>query len=233
MDSHRYLSPYLTKPATKRDWGRLRPNFRLLDGRWQRRFTLLWHYRPRLSLRSWAGLGAWAVILVIGMSAYTHQAGSIQPSMVTSGKQASIIHTANNKTTALAAKAAAILPDGPTGQLLPPGTMAPFNTFTNGYAHGQCTWYAASRRPVPGNWGNARTWYGRAQAAGWAVGATPAVAAIAWTSAGYYGHVAVVEDVIKDETTGKVSVLISEMNYTGLNRIDKRWVDASAFKYIY
>jgi surface antigen len=162
------------------------------------------------------------------MTAYNTRADSFQPPMVSSAKQANIVHAAGSRTTAPVAKAAE-LPDGPTGQLLPPGTLAPVRTYANGYAAGQCTWYVAGRRPVPGNWGNARTWYNRAQAAGWSVGTTPAKAAIAWTSAGYYGHVAVVEDVDVASNT----VLVSEMNYTGLYRISKRWVNANAFKYIY
>jgi surface antigen len=107
--------------------------------------------------------------------------------------------------------------------------MAPIYTYGNSYARGQCTWYVAGRRPVPSNWGNAVSWYSRAQTAGWAVGTTPAIAAIAWTPQGYYGHVALVEDV--DAQTGQV--LISEMNYLGSYKLDKRWVPATTFKYIY
>lgn len=119
------------------------------------------------------------------------------------------------------------LPAGPSGQLLPPGTMAPAYTYANSYVRGQCTWYVAGRRQIPGNWGDARTWYPRAQSAGWSVGATPAVAAIAWTPAGARGHVAVVEAIENGQ------VLISEMNYMGAYKIDKRWAPISAFKYIY
>ena len=110
------------------------------------------------------------------------------------------------------------------------GAIAPFGTYRNNYAYGQCTWYVASRRPTPTNWGNANTWYYRAAAAGRRVGSIPAVGAIAWTSAGRYGHVALVERVSAD---GR-QVTISEMNYNGnWNRITTRTVPASYFRYIY
>jgi surface antigen len=112
---------------------------------------------------------------------------------------------------------------------MPAGTMAPFGTFRNSYAWGQCTWYAASRRQIPANWGNANTWYYRALGSGWKVGTTPAVAAVAWTGAGYYGHVALVEQVSAD---GR-QVLVSEMNYRGIGIRSSRWAPASSFRYIY
>jgi hypothetical protein len=121
------------------------------------------------------------------------------------------------------------LPGGPTGMLLPPGTMAPPGTFANSYVKGQCTWYVAGRRQVPSTWGNARSWYYHASAEGWKVGSVPAIAAIAWTPAGTYGHVAVVEQISADGS----QVFISEMNYKGPYIRSTRWVSASAFKYIY
>jgi surface antigen len=105
--------------------------------------------------------------------------------------------------------------------------MAPPYTFSNSYSSGQCTWYVAGRRQVPHGWGNADTWYQHAREAGWGVGATPAIGAIAWTSSGYYGHVALVEVI---EGT---KIQISEMNYLGDYQIDHRWVDATSFQYIY
>lgn len=98
---------------------------------------------------------------------------------------------------------------------------------TETYQFGHCTYYVAGKRPVPPGWGHAKHWYGRANAAGFATGTEPSVGAIAWTSAGYYGHVALVEAV-----EGPM-VLVSEMNYTGWNKISRRWVPASTFKYIY
>lgn len=109
------------------------------------------------------------------------------------------------------------------------GTLLPrFTPRANGYSYGYCTYYVAGRRYVPGGWGNARNWYYNAQFAGYAVGRTPAVGAIAWTPAGYYGHVAYVEQVNGDQ------ILVSEMNYAGWNRITSRWVHYSNFGgYIY
>jgi surface antigen len=98
----------------------------------------------------------------------------------------------------------------------------------NGYAYGYCTYYVASRRNVPTNWGNANTWYYNAQASGFSVGSTPVPGAIAWSGAGYYGHVAYVESA----SGGMVTV--SEMNYNGYwNRVTSRTVPASSFRYIY
>jgi N-acetylmuramoyl-L-alanine amidase len=98
----------------------------------------------------------------------------------------------------------------------------------NGYSRGYCTFYVASRRAVPAFWGNANSWYYNAQASGFKVGSTPIPGAIAWTGAGYYGHVAYVESV-----SGSM-VTISEMNYNGnWNRVTSRTVPASSFRYIY
>ena len=98
----------------------------------------------------------------------------------------------------------------------------------NSYAFGYCTYYVASRRSVPSFWGNANAWYYNAQASGFHVGSTPAPGAVAWTGAGYYGHVAYVESV----NGGMVT--ISEMNYNGgWDRVSYRTVSASSFRYIY
>lgn len=97
----------------------------------------------------------------------------------------------------------------------------------NRYARGNCTWYVASKRAVPSNWGNANTWLPRARAQGYATGTIPVPGAVAWTPAGVYGHVAYVEQVNGDK------VLVSEMNYRGYNITDTRWVPSTAFKYIY
>lgn len=98
----------------------------------------------------------------------------------------------------------------------------------NAYAFGYCTYYVAGRRYVPSSWGNANTWYYDAQISGYKVGSVPAVGAIAWTGAGYFGHVAYVEKV----SGGQVEV--SEMNYNGgWDRVDYRWTSASDFRYIY
>lgn len=99
----------------------------------------------------------------------------------------------------------------------------------NNYSYGYCTWYVANRRgDLPPSMGDARNWYYAAQNYGFAVGSTPQVGAVAWTPNGYYGHVAYVEAVEGN------NVLVSEMNFAGgWNVISSRWVDASAFRYIY
>ena len=111
----------------------------------------------------------------------------------------------------------------PTSQrILAPGG------YSNSYYIGQCTYYVASRRSIPPRWGNANAWYDSAMRAGWAVGSTPAVGAIAWTGAGSFGHLALVEKV-----EGR-QIYISEMNYNGSwNRVTYRWADAASFEYIY
>lgn len=98
----------------------------------------------------------------------------------------------------------------------------------NTYAYGYCTYYVASRRSIPNNWGDARNWYYSAAASGFGVGSAPAVGAVAWTGSGYYGHVAYVESV----SGGNVTV--SEMNFNGnWGRVTSRTVPASTFLYIY
>lgn len=87
------------------------------------------------------------------------------------------------------------------------------------FPYGQCTWYVATKVPIP--WvGNAWQWYSAAQAAGWPVGATPRVGAVMvdWESR-YYGHVAYVEAVNADG-----SWVVSEMNYIGWGVIDQRTI---------
>jgi surface antigen len=96
---------------------------------------------------------------------------------------------------------------------------------SNGYTYG--TYYVANRRDIPRNWGNARSWLASAKRAGFATGSAPRVGAIAWTSMGYYGHVAIVEEV------SGARVRISEMNYNGWNHVSTRWTSASEFQYIY
>lgn len=92
------------------------------------------------------------------------------------------------------------------------GKVKPYGTYYNNYARGNCTLYVASRISVPNSLGNANRW-------GYVLGAKsqPVVGAIAWTTAGWAGHVAVVEQVSGDE------VYISEMNAMGLGVIDYRW----------
>lgn len=102
----------------------------------------------------------------------------------------------------------------------------------NGYDYGYCTWYVANRVAVPTNWGNANTWALYASLSGWTVSSIPKAGAIAQTSAGWEGHVAVVEAVSADGTMMK----FSDMNgLAGWGRVGySGWVPASTFPhYIY
>ena len=109
----------------------------------------------------------------------------------------------------------------------------------NRYAWGNCTWYVYERRlqmgkPVGSFWGNANTWAIYARSAGFPVNKTPARGAVLVDTAGYFGHVAVVEDVAADG-----SVTISEMNnyaYGGFGIVNKRTISAgqaAAYQYIH
>lgn len=126
--------------------------------------------------------------------------------------------------------------DMPASQLWKPIiTSLPNNTnsggFFNTYTIGQCTWYVASQRQVPSNWGNASDWLYNAQAQGWSTGSEPRVGAIAW--ARNYGHVAIVRSVNPDGT-----ISIQEMNFRGVNGggegiVSSRVAPISEFSYIY
>lgn len=105
--------------------------------------------------------------------------------------------------------------------------QAQSSSYANSYDWGQCTWYVASRRSVPSNWGNANQWLGNAQALGWSTGSSPRVGAIAWTGAGYYGHVALVVAVNGNQ------VEVAEMNVMGVGVVDQQWEPSSTFYYIY
>jgi LysM repeat protein len=102
----------------------------------------------------------------------------------------------------------------------------------NGYDYGYCTWYAANRVPVPTNWGNANTWAAYAGLSGWTVSSRPVPGAVAQTSRGSEGHVAVVEAVSPDGAMMKYS----DMNgLAGWGRVGySGWVSISTFEhYIY
>lgn len=88
----------------------------------------------------------------------------------------------------------------------------------NHFSFGYCTWYVANRRPVP--WfGDAGQWGPAARAMGFAEGMVPRVGAIMVTWEGPIGHVAYVEAVNADG-----SWVVSEMNYTAWNVVDRRTV---------
>ncbi|MDB5177058.1 MAG: putative domain containing protein [Candidatus Saccharibacteria bacterium] len=108
----------------------------------------------------------------------------------------------------------------------------------NKYAWGNCTWYAYERRtqmgkPVGSYWGNAKTWAFYARSDGYVVNRTPTVGAVLVDSAGYFGHVAVVESVAPNG-----DIVISEMNnyaYGGFGVVDRRTISAGqagAYTYI-
>ncbi len=78
----------------------------------------------------------------------------------------------------------------------------------NGYDYGWCTWYVASRIPIPTNWGNANNWNEAARDSGWTVSEKPREGAIAQTdgnSRNRLGHVGIVEAVSADGTMIKYS----------------------------
>ena len=175
---------------------------------------------------------------------YTVQSGDTADSLA--GKfqanAAQIISYNNAEVSGLQPGMKIIIPDGvkqaPAAPAVPQNSVPVRSSYSlalthyayggNGYAYGYCTWYVASRRSVPPYWGDAVNWYYNAQASGFRVGSTPVVGAIAWTPAGYYGHVAIVDGV----SGGMVT--ISEMNGpAGWGRVDTRTVPASDFRYIY
>lgn len=101
------------------------------------------------------------------------------------------------------------------------------STDGNTYTYGYCTWYVKNMRPdIPNSWGNASSWYGKAQASGYAVSSVPKVGAVAWRGGGE-GHVAIVTGVSGDTIT------ISEMNHEGWNIVSSRSTASSSFLYIY
>lgn len=108
----------------------------------------------------------------------------------------------------------------------------------NKYAWGYCTWYAYERRAQMGlstgsYWGNARTWAAYARADGYVVSRTPTIGAILVDTAGYYGHVAVVESVSPNG-----DIVVSEMNnaaYGGFGVVSRRTItagQAGVYQYI-
>ena len=94
---------------------------------------------------------------------------------------------------------------------------------TNTYPIGECTWGAKVLAPWAGNWwGNGGDWAASAKRAGFHVGTTPQVGAIAcWTDGGY-GHVGVVTHV-----DSRTRIQIQEANYAGQRYIAnfRGWFD--------
>jgi surface antigen len=90
------------------------------------------------------------------------------------------------------------------------------------FPYGYCTWYVSQKRYVP--WGgNAGTWLFNARSMGYRTGKIPARGAIVVTTENrYYGHVAIVESV----SAG--SITVSEMNYKGWGKTNRRVIPISS-----
>lgn len=93
-------------------------------------------------------------------------------------------------------------------------------SISNAYPYGWCTYYVATKRYVPAQWGNARSWLSSAQRAGYSTGKAPAAGSIVVTGESGYGHVAYVESVSGG------SITISEMNYKGWGVVSRRTISA-------
>jgi surface antigen len=99
---------------------------------------------------------------------------------------------------------------------------------SNSYTYGYCTWHVKNLLSwVPNGLGNANTWASRARSQGYTVSNTPIVGAVAQTSGGRLGHVAVVTSV------NGATITVAEMNYTGWNVASTRTAPTSSFVYIY
>lgn len=100
----------------------------------------------------------------------------------------------------------------------------------NDYAWGNCTYFVASMFDnVPSGLGDAANWANGAKALGFIVSPVPKLYSVAQTSAGYYGHVAIVINI--DLLSNQVQ--LKEMNVEGLNVISTRWVSLGDYQYIY
>lgn len=206
----------------------LRPYFSITGLYLARGWVLyFWRYQKQktMILSVWAG-----IFLVLLNMSYQIGAGPVEKTSIRLASRGVVTTLLAEVSTPVAAAAQ----EAPAA-VAPPAVPAPaVQSFVyarhagNTYAYGNCTFYVANRRIIPGNWGNARNWLWNAQRAGYATGSAPRVGAIAWTGAGYLGHVAMVEAVDGNQ------VKISEMNgIAGYNRVGYRWVPASAFMYIY
>jgi surface antigen len=99
----------------------------------------------------------------------------------------------------------------------------------NDYELGSCTWGVKQWKPEIGDsWGDARYWGDSAIAEGWIVSDTPVVGAVAYNTAGYYGHVGYVQQVHNDTIT------LREMNYDWVAYNERtRTAHVSEFRYIH
>jgi hypothetical protein len=136
-----------------------------------------------------------------------------------------------------------VIPGGIGGDFPPPLPAAPSYVGISDFFHstigapvghypvtrfpwGWCTWYPATRRPVP--WGgNAIEWYGNARAMGFPVGSQPKVGAIMVTTESPIGlgHVAYVEQVYPDG-----SWQVSEMHWVAFGVTSQRIIHPGQLK---
>jgi surface antigen len=99
---------------------------------------------------------------------------------------------------------------------------------SNGYSYGYCTHFVKEYTGwVPNGWGNANRWASNARSQGYTVSNTPVIGAVAQTSSGRLGHVAVVTGI------GDGTVTVIEKNYNGWNVVSTRTVSVDSFVYIY
>ena len=106
---------------------------------------------------------------------------------------------------------------------------APINSSQgNSYEYGQCTYWVKQWMPsLPNNLGNANNWGYALQQMGWKVSSNPQINAIAWSTRGYYGHVALVIGIQED------GVLIREGNYDFNGSVRTVVVPVGEYQYIY
>jgi surface antigen len=167
-------------------------------------------------------LGTLTMVLPTGSNAQGSGFSIFKPIM-------DIVNTKGNNTASiasLAATATAVTQDGfdpgvNTGQFQGIPTAPPsYGGNGNHFYYGQCTYWAAMRyHELTGKWvpwlGNANQWAAGARSFGWIVSSTPKLHSIIVLQAGvqgsgYYGHVAIVEQVNSDG-----SVLTSNWNWLG------------------
>lgn len=122
----------------------------------------------------------------------------------------------------------ALVPQATVERILSPVASPVASDLSNSYTPGNCTYYVASKLPVPSTWGNANMWGYAAQAMGIEVSDIPKVGSIAWSiTDSYLGHVALVIAVNGSQVT------VSEMNFNGLGVVDTRIASPGEFRYIY
>lgn len=108
----------------------------------------------------------------------------------------------------------------------PVATPKPSYSSVNTYPVGQCTWGVKSLAPwVGNNWGNGGQWAASAAAAGFSVGTTPVVGAVAVWTGGGYGHVAYVTAV---ESSTRIRVMESNFNGNQYIADHRGWFDPTS-----